>query len=337
MTKQDPGQLTRNALKNAVRKIVLAQGNNFIKELLRKNNIAIGSTKADFERNLMQAIAEGKLTQGMVEEWLAEVEGWGNQHIYLFRPPEIARTDVARLLTGSKHKKLVGQPVSYGFPTALALSAITVTPDHLSMSWHRSKSGWERAKAKDYQQEEGTERYEYRAFRERFDRSVVRFEWRFADPFCAIMVQLPHEGDEHEAAMARVWEDLKIAGIASAPLERIRLSPAFKALSRRSDGAVVQSARMMTEGGHVDLVSTLSEGGIADVEAVRQVRRAVDDEKFAAADGMFDFRKERYEQLSRAVKVQGYGMESRIRIWVQCRREDVYLVMDIIWKNNAEQ
>jgi hypothetical protein len=332
----DPALLTSKALKQAVSRIVLTQGNAFIKELLRSNGITIGSTKADFERNLMAAIDEGKLTQAMVEQWLAEVEGWGNQHIYLFRPPAVRPDEIAGLLAASKHEKLVGSPVSYAFPDALALSAISVSNDHLSMSWHRSKGRWDRAKAKDFQQEEGMERYEYRAYRERFDRTVVRFEWRFADPFCAIMIQLPHEGDEHSAAMARVWEDLKDAGIAPAPLERIGLSPAFKALSRKADGAVVQSARMMTEGGHVDLVSTLSEGGIAEVEAVRQVRRAVDDAKFGAADGMFDFRKDRYERLSRAVKVQGYGLESRIRIWVQCKREDVYLVTDVIWRSNAE-
>lgn len=82
-------------------------------------------------------------------------------------------------------------------------------------------------------------------------------------------------------------------------------------------------------------MSTLSEGGIDAVEAVREVRRGVEDANFAAADGMFSFAAEKYGQLSRTIKMEGHGLESRLRIWVQCKREDVYTVLSVIWNNNA--
>lgn len=68
----------KNDLKEAVRTIVLTQGNAFIKELLRKHKIQIGTKKADFYKNLRGAIDSGTLTRPMIEEWLSEVEGWGN-------------------------------------------------------------------------------------------------------------------------------------------------------------------------------------------------------------------------------------------------------------------
>jgi hypothetical protein len=55
--------LGKAALKTVVAQIVLAQGNTFIKELLRSNKIPIGSTKADFAENLNAAIDAGTLTQ----------------------------------------------------------------------------------------------------------------------------------------------------------------------------------------------------------------------------------------------------------------------------------
>lgn len=90
-------------LKEAVRTIVLTQGNGFIKELLRKNKIQIGTKKADFSKNLLSAIDAGTLTRPMIEEWLSEVEGWGNQHIYLFEPPKLTAGEIKdKLVIGAR-------------------------------------------------------------------------------------------------------------------------------------------------------------------------------------------------------------------------------------------
>ncbi|MHC2466962.1 hypothetical protein [Bradyrhizobium embrapense] len=331
---QDGASLGKSQLKKKVAQIVLAQGNIFIKDLLRSNNVSIGNTKAEFAKNLTDAIDAGVLTQAVIEAWLDEIEGWGNQHVYLFEPPSIARARVRPALEASKHVGLLDRKVSYEFPDTLTLSTIAFSGDHLSVAWHRSRGGWERAKSKDYRRDEGADTFEYRAYRERFDRSLVRFEWRPGDPYCAVMVQLPNEGEEHAQALSRVWQDLGDLGLARSPLTKIRLGSAFKRLSRKTD-ATVQSARLLTQGGHVELVSTLSEGGIDAVEAVRNVRRGVEDASFATADGMFSFTTEKYRQLSRTIKMEGYGLESRLRIWVQCKRDDVYTILSVIWSNNA--
>jgi hypothetical protein len=330
---QQSNELNKRALKKVVAQIVLAQGNTFIKELLRSNNIQIGNTKADFAQNLNSAIDAGALTQAVIEAWLGEIEGWGNQHVYLFEPPAIPPADIRSALEASKHAGLLARKVSYEFPDALSLSTINLSGDRLSITWHRGRGGWERAKAKDFRSDEGPDSFEYRAYRERFDRSVVRFEWRLGDPYSAIMIQLPNEGDEHKQALNQIWQSLKEVGLLPRPLDKIRLSPAFKKLSRNT-AATVQSTRLVTQGGHVELVSTLSEGGIDAVEAVREVRRGVDDANFATADGMFSFTAEKYQQLSRTIKMEGHGLDSRLRIWVQCKRDDVYVVLSVIWANN---
>ncbi|MFX7825231.1 hypothetical protein ABTK20_22785, partial [Acinetobacter baumannii] len=76
---------SKEELKQIVGSIILSQGNDFIKELLRQNKIPIGTTKPEFGRNLSQAIETGALSQEMIEDWLRDVEGWGNQHVYLYR------------------------------------------------------------------------------------------------------------------------------------------------------------------------------------------------------------------------------------------------------------
>jgi hypothetical protein len=70
------------------------------------------------------------------------------------------------------------------------------------------------------------------------------------------------------------------------------------------------------------------------VEALREAHRGVEDANFTSADGTFGFLEDKYQDLSRTIKVQGYGLESRIRIWVQCKREDIFLILAVIWANN---
>jgi hypothetical protein len=74
-------------IRSLVRSVVLAQGNIFIRELLRRKGLTIGATKEDFEANLMKAIDTGELQLSDVTTWLDEVEGWGDQHVYLYRVP----------------------------------------------------------------------------------------------------------------------------------------------------------------------------------------------------------------------------------------------------------
>lgn len=324
----------KNELKDAIRSIVLTQGNEFIKELLRKHKIKIGTKKADFSRNLLAAIDAGTLTRAMIEDWLSDVEGWGNQHIYLFEPPKLTAEQIKAKLAASDFAALVGTAVNYEFPEELKLSAVSLAADHLSIAWHKGTGGWERTPSKDFQKvdEDDGELYKYNAYRQRFDRAVVRFAWRFADPYCAVMIQLPIEGDGHRDVHALVWKDLKQIGIFENDPARVPLSEAFKAMTLKQD-TIVQSTRMMTNGGHVDVVSTLSDGGIAEVRALREARRGVDDKDFAGTDGMFHFLQDQHQGLSRNLKVQGYGLESRVRVWVQCKREDVYHVLGVIWAN----
>jgi hypothetical protein len=82
-----PSAKDRETIRALASTAVLAQGNIFIRELLRRKELPIGSTKEDFETNLLRAIDTGELTLEDVSQWLDEVEGWGNQHVYLYSAP----------------------------------------------------------------------------------------------------------------------------------------------------------------------------------------------------------------------------------------------------------
>lgn len=322
-------QLTKAQLKDAVQRIVLAQGNVFIRELLREHKIKLGLTKKDFQKNIDDAIDNGTFTQAMIEAWLVEVEGWGNQHVYMYEPPPLKAADARPLIEKSKFKSVIDKPVSYDFPATLSLTSIAVTAAGLSIVWHQSTTGWRRDEAKDYQDTVDGENYEFRAYRERFDRAVVRFEWRFADDYCAILLQLPHESGVHDVALAVVWADLASIGIAPQPLTKLALSKSFAKLSR-DPKVVTQNSKRSVAGAFIILGSTMPSVGFNTVEPVRNVFKTVDDSKFKLADGIFAFDEKQHAGLDKLIKLQGYGEDSRLRIWVQCKRNEIFYLLRLV-------
>lgn len=322
-------------LKAIVRPIILAQGNTFIKELLRKHDIKIGATKADFEKNIFDAIDAGQLKREMVETWLLQVEGWGDQHVYLLSPPSsMTHTDLQAAIKGSAHAGLLSVKVSYDFPDALAMTALRLDHEMLAVDWHLGLGAWERAKSKDHRREIDGELYEFRAWRDRRDRAVVRFEWRFGQPYCCLFTQLSNEGDQHLRTFQQVSADLGALGVISAPLDRVLLSKAVKT-STQDDGIVAHSTRMSAPGGYLELASTTPDAGIGDIEAIRRVRQGVQDSDFGSAEGMLSFPRTKHTALSRDVRATVYGADGRFRVWVQCQRDDIYLLANLIWQRNA--
>src|SRR5438093_13307105 len=89
MSTRNPKQTVSTATEVA-KSIVKVQGTIFIKELLREkkridSTIRIGAGKDEILSNLVEAIEQGKIAQSELDEWVRSVEGWGKQHVYLYR------------------------------------------------------------------------------------------------------------------------------------------------------------------------------------------------------------------------------------------------------------
>ncbi|WP_426129043.1 hypothetical protein [Pseudomonas sp. DWP1b1] len=324
--------MSKLQLKELVRRVVVAQGNTFIKDLLRDNGTRIGVTKDDFSNNLNAAIDEDVITQAKLEAWLAEVEGWGDQHLYLFQAPETDAPALAAGIAASPHARALDAGVSLDFPEGLDLKQISLGRPGLSMEWHQSKEGWNRWTPRDYVVEEGLQRFRFDAYRQRFDRSVVRFEWDFTQPYCAILIHRNPDID-HAVVFTQVTEALWAIGCPAVSLVQISFSQAVKVAARDDHG--VHSTRYELDSGYVEMASTLAEGGIESVAAVRGVLHAVDASQFTRAQGMLHFAPEDHG-TTRRIPVQVYGSEGRLRIGAQCKREDVFKVVETLWDYNNQ-
>lgn len=200
-----------NRLKRLVDDVVLAQGNDFIKELLRSKGLRIGATKPQFRMYLHDAVDDGQLTEADVEAWLHAVEGWGAQHVYLYTVPEAFATDrrwldPAALRRLSGHADCWDASSSYAYPDDLTLTGVYFDGDRLRYVWHRGITSRQHVAERDFVQEIGGDTFEFDAYLRRRERTVMRFELRRADRLAVVFVQEPITGDAHDVALADMWD-----------------------------------------------------------------------------------------------------------------------------------
>jgi hypothetical protein len=334
---------SREQLKTLVGQIILAQGNVFIKELLRNTGVRIGLTKADFERNLIKAIDDGTLRRGHIEAWLAEVEGWGNQHIYLFKVPTALANDQIWSDVAKVQKKVVSAGFgdlwnagsSFEFPEVQKLTGIQFDGLNLRLTWHQGQSWLVRDKSKDYTEEIEGDMYEFHAHRRRAERAVMRFELALPLRLAAIFLQTPWGESEHESALKEVRRVASSLFDFNA-LEEYKISLVIKHLDQLGlddeqgqYGIQPSMARLDAPGAYVEFGS-VGQKSYQDFTPVREVRRALKPAYFTGNKSDFMFLSAPKNPLSRRIRVSFYGKDDRIRLWMQMKAQEVWEILRMI-------
>jgi hypothetical protein len=322
--------------------IIRAQGNRFIKELLRSNGITIGATKDEFEANLMAAIHSGHLTLADVETWLAEVEGWGNQHVYLYRISDTLRRQLTpprihRKVTEAGFEELWDAPTVLQFPDLPTLTSISFNDSVLRLVWQEASPAWARAEEKDYTAEEGLDIYEYRAWRMAEHRAVTRFDAHLGLKLAGLFVPNPIQGEEHARA---VDEAKRVIGLLMDLSQLTDNQLEISLVSRNMDQRNVpgqaaaqpkvktQRSRLTSGGAYVEFAANASDRAYWEEDAIRGVRRSVRDQQlgqFYGTGGVFLFQP--FNGLERELRVQLYGEDNRTRLWAQMKENEVWTIL----------
>jgi len=332
-------------LRDFVLGIARAQGNIFIRELLRSRKMPIGANKKEFETNLREAIDEGKLAWADVQKWLDEVEGWGDQHIYLFGVPDLVAADEmwtaeenVRKRLPAALKKLWKADTSLSFPEERTLTGIYFENDELRYVWHQGTGTWVREPDRDIKNRiiRG-DRFEFRAYRERPDRSVMRFVVRPKLRLAAVFMQIPWTRATHEEALGEVraktsalvdWGTLSpfSASDIIKNLDQIELAETAASPPKIS----AQRTRLSDAGNYVEFASSSEGQPYKQSEAIRLVRRAVKPENFRGTVGAFLYQAVTPTGLARAVRMEVFGEDRRIRLWAQLKANEVWDILQLL-------
>lgn len=334
------------ALKRLVAGIIRAQGNRFIKELLRDRGLPIGTNKTDFETNLNAAIEAGKLRLDDVDGWHKLVEGWGNQHVYLYNLPPALRRELteptirARVAQNEELKKVWEGKTVLEFPEMPSLTSVSFADSVLRLVWQEFSPGWTPVPEKNYTQEEGLDTFEYRAWRKIERRAITRFEAHLDKKLAALFIPNPIEGKEHKVALAEAKRVIALLlNLAVLESAQVDVSVVSKTLdqgnvpgnARQTPEVKTQRSRLAAGGAYVEFAADSSEKAYWEEAPIRDVRKSVRARQlpdFEGTEGVFLFQPTAGPSgLSRALRVQLHGKGDRIRLWAQMDANEVWTIL----------
>lgn len=319
-------KLSTTQLKQLARDLVQTQGNKFVKELLRDNDVPIGVNKQDFIKNLNIGIDGGQINQQKIEDWLARIDGWGNQHIYLLEAPKCNFSALKTSIMQSTFKTLADQETSLEYPFKFELKTISLSHNEVTFGWHQGSEKWIRDADLDEIRKIKSDTYEFRAHRHQANRQIARLNYRFGDKHCSLFMTHAKERDAHEQLFKVIWKDLAAVDFCQSPLLRMSLKQQLTALGKRSD-LKIKSIRMHSHGSYVDVVSTAPNQGVHDDQFSRRALKGADPKAALSSDNVFRFNSSNLAGLSKPIRVDASGTDSRLYIRAQCPRSDVLLLV----------
>jgi hypothetical protein len=338
-----PTQREISDLKRLTAGIIRVQGNRFIKDLLRKNDIRIGSNKTEFETNLNNAIVDGSLTMAEVSSWLQSVEGWGNQHVYLYNlsaalKRSLTETLIEQRVRAARLQRFWNRETTMAFPNRPELASISFADGVFRLVWHESSPGWSPEPGKNFTREEGLDFYEYRAYRRAERRAITRFEARVSEGIAALFIANPIVGEEHEAIREEARQIIaRLMDLDALERGTVQIATVSKNLDQRNIPANTHSAaqvkaqksRLLSGGSYVEFAASSPDKAYWEEPAVENVRKAVRDgqlQAFQGGEGIFVFQ-QGVPGLERALRVQLYGDDNRVRLWAQMDASEVWAVL----------
>jgi len=255
---EDPDHLKQEDVKLLL-DLLLSHKMAFAQELLRARGLPFSGTKARLRQRLEAYLKEGAIEADDLVQLLNKIEGWGNQHIYIYKSPKqqierwVDEDLVRRHLGALGLDDLLNRQRPLLLPEEPTLSSIEWTPELARFVWVEKRSWEERIPDED--REEGDK--VWRAYRVNVSRGLVAFDWDLVSGYAALMVQRLPRGTRYHQIRDRFEEDLEaIVGLRH--FERVRISGAIQRIEMSDEVRRRQLAYQALRGGKVSFTSASS-------------------------------------------------------------------------------
>lgn len=190
--------------------LLLDHRSDFVRDFLRESDLPVSGTKAELRERLEGALGAGTIGIGDIIEHLDDIEGWGNQHVYLYQSPEgLLRTwraeqSVKDILRRAKKISLMNAHLPLALPATTTLSRVAWSPQRVRFVWITTRT-WEERVEKDDERDGARI---WKAYNERSARGVLAFDWNLLSGDAMLSIERLPSGNDYEDARASLAKEL---------------------------------------------------------------------------------------------------------------------------------
>lgn len=235
---------------------LLAHKKEFIQDFLRERSLYYSGTKAVLRERLEQYVGDGQLSGVELVMLLNRVEGWGNQHIYLYKAPsqsiEPWRTEgsARRRLSDPGLIDLFNRQRSLVLPEETTLSSIEWTMERLRFVWVEKRQWEERVPEEDIESLDMV----WRAHRIKSARGLTTFDWDLVSGHAMLMIQRLPRGTKYSHIRDRFEKELELI-VDLSQFERVRVSRTIQSIEESGEVRRRQLAYETRRGGKASFTS----------------------------------------------------------------------------------
>lgn len=308
--------------------LLLAHKKEYIQEFLRENGFRFSGTKEDLRERLLNLYGRGKITREQILQQLDLIEGYGNQHVYLFRIPEHHierfrnRENVMRIFKDNNLEDVYNNYRALAFPDEPEVASITHNDDWLKIRWVVKKEKIqlleERREIDEQNREILTKKYVIRKYR-----GVTMFRLSLISGDAELLIYRLPQGSRYEQEKDRYLSyltDWFNWGL----LSNINLYPV---ISRIEDSDEVRTRNVglrTAKGSHIEISSPSRTAGIENDPDAWNARQTI--RTGIGNRGNFYWLSEKSNgALSRKIHTIIYP--DRIAFFGECREEEVNYVL----------
>ena len=318
---------------------LMALNNAPIAALLKQSSLPYSNkNKTELRAEIVRGVKDGNLTKDDLLEWLDLLEGWGNQHVYLYIAPEgetkvwKSETKAKKRLEAIDSQNLFNCHLPLILPDETTLVSVQWSQARVRFIWVEKREYTNRREDLDLDNEDFEDVGDledsvvYKAYEEKTQRAVSSFDWNLDTGFAALMIHRLPSGEKYAQEKAEFEAAIEDA-VHISNFKRVKISKAIKKIFDSSETLNRQLEEETATGGRAKLSSAGRKKGIKDDAKLTSARAALG--RTSAVSGNFYWLKND-DQLKRDIRTKLYATDQRIGIFLQCSETEVQYVLSRI-------
>jgi hypothetical protein len=316
---------------------LLSHKMQYSQNYLREHALPFSGTKAWLRTRLEGYLREGRITFQELVALLDVIEGWGNQHIYLYKAPSQILTlwdteeSTRHHLQSLGLSELLNSPRPIVLPDTPTLSSVIWNPSRLRLVWVEKRLWRERTPQHDKKVDDMV----WEAFQIHTSRGLVTFDMNLVSGDAMLMIQrLPdRRGPSHRTDYPQVRDEFEkqLEPITSISyFERIPISPAIQHIEQLAQSEVRrrQVSHRTEQGAKANWISATPDQDIFADPDIKRSRHALGN-RIASLHGDFYWLPIERE-LTRRLHCKLYTIDQRIGVFGEHTEGDVRYVISRI-------
>jgi len=306
---------------------VFAHRSAAIRAFLKEEGLKVSGSKDDLRNRIRQAIADGSIVASGLVNLLDTIEGWGNQHIYLYQAPDgetkiwKSEARVRKRLQKIGQEELLNRRRPLVLPDEPTLSAVEWTKDRVRFIWVEKRE-WELRRG-DLDLAVDGNGIHFKAYEHKVARGITSFDWNLATGEAALMIQRLPSGERYDEIRQRYEETIEDAVHVSNFIRR-DVRKAIHKIEESKEASKRQVAIETQRGGRASFTSQSRKADVFADPDLKKSRKAMG--KTASVLGNF-YWLEAAPHLERRLHVKLYATDQRMALFGECTEAEVKYVL----------